>query len=95
MSECHLIQMNLMTYLRSVNTSIIGVFCCCFFLAMGHLILDHLTPIIQKMILKKNTFGPLFRKTNQNALECTTVHCNVTLQLLTPDGSNMTHKAPG
>ena len=28
MPNCHLIWMNLMTYLRSVNTSIIGVFFC-------------------------------------------------------------------
>ena len=27
---------------------------------------------------QKNTRGPIFRKTTQNALQCTTVHCNVT-----------------
>ena len=43
---------------------------------------------------QKNTFGALFRKTTQNALQCTTVHCNVAPQLLTTNGSNMTHNDP-
>ena len=50
-SKCRLIRMNLMTYLRSVNTSIIGVF-----LALGHLILVQLILMIQKMI-KKHCWG--------------------------------------
>ena len=43
---------------------------------------------------QKNTVGALFRKTAQNALQCTTVHCNVAPQLLTTNGSNMTHNDP-
>ena len=27
---------------------------------------------------QKNTRGPIFTKTTKNALQCTTVHCNVT-----------------
>ena len=43
---------------------------------------------------QKNTRGPIFRKTTQNALQCTTVHCNVASYLLAPNGSNMTQNDP-
>ena len=45
--------------------------------------------------IHKNTFGALFRKTIQNALQRTTVRCNVMPQILTLNGSNMTHNDPG
>ena len=71
MSKCRLIRMNLMTYLRSVNTSIIG-----FFFSSGAPYFGPTNTNHTKND-QKNTVGALLRKTAQNALQCTTVHCNV------------------
>ena len=43
---------------------------------------------------QKNTRRLIFKKTTQNALQCTTVHCNVASYLLAPNGSNMTQNDP-
>ena len=67
MSNCRLIRMNLMSYSRSVNTSIIGDFAMAPFFDP--------TNTNHANCFHKNTFGALFRKTTQNALQYT-VQCN-------------------
>ena len=58
---------------------------------------DSMKPNYTKKVKKntQNTKSAKIAKLHCSALQCTAMHNSETPQLLTPDGSNMTHNDPG